>query len=63
MDNLAILQGMDAAIALLLRKRAALAGGSMAIWDIVNDAAQHLDRQVAERLAPCVPHTGRRVTR
>ena len=51
MDNLAILQGMNAAIELLLRKRAALAGGSIAVWKIVNDAAQHLDRQVAERLA------------
>ena len=50
MDNLTILQGMDAAIELLLRKRAELAGGSMAIWKIVNDAAQHLDRQVADKL-------------
>ena len=51
MDNLEICIGIDDAIRLLAKLRQRVAGGSHAIWSILNRAGEHLEREMKDRLA------------
>ena len=55
LTDLQLITGMDEAIQLLIRKRQAVAGGSMTIWRMLTHAIDHLDQQIADLMAPTVP--------
>lgn len=52
MDNLSIMQGLDAAIKIIRKTRRENASGSLTIWRILMRAEGHLDAQIAELLKP-----------
>ena len=50
MTTLQIIQGLNAAIALLINTGRQLCGGSQTIWNIVKHAENHLDAQIKDLL-------------
>jgi hypothetical protein len=52
LDSLALMQSLDSSIQLLAKVRMSLdPDGSMAIWRVLNHAAQHLETQLERLLA------------
>jgi hypothetical protein len=58
MTNLAKLEALNEAIILLGEARRELAEGSMTLWQIVNHAKNHLEKQMVELLAPLPEEIG-----
>lgn len=52
LDSHALIAGLDAAIRIIIKTRSELACGSQALWNKLNHAENHLDRQIAELLGP-----------
>lgn len=52
LETAALIAGIDAAIRIIIRTRGELASGSQALWDKLNHAENHLDKQIRELLAP-----------
>ena len=50
LSDLEIIEGLDAALVILYQKRCALSGGSLSIWQLVDHAASHLEKQIARLL-------------
>ena len=50
MDDLTLIQSINEAIEMLRKARADVAGGSLAIWSLIDDAQRHLDKQIADLL-------------
>jgi hypothetical protein len=54
MDSLILIQSLDEAIRIIMAARKPLAGGSLALWSLLDRAENHLDMQIKELLAPPV---------
>jgi hypothetical protein len=52
MDSLEIIQGINEAIKILQKANRQTAAGAPSIWKLVEHAEGHLDKQIAEFLAP-----------
>ena len=51
MTNLTEMQAVQEAYETLMRVRASLSSGTLAIWRIVDHAAKHLDTRMSELIA------------
>ena len=51
MDNLTLLQSLSEAIKLITQSRVEVATGSKEVWLKLNNAGEHLDREVKALLA------------